>query len=123
MTFYDDMQSIASGLLNQFDQGGLQYIALTPGTGPVDNPGAPTLTAHPFAGVSRGVSFRYVGTPGMSGALIVASDLQCTMPVLPGVTPQITGFVQAGASRYKIKSVINIPPTGVTVAHRLIYGK
>ncbi len=114
---------IAAELLNEFDQGGLVYIEMRAGTGPVDNPGPATPDPHPFPGVSKGVSFKYVGSPGANGATIAASDLQCTMPVMAGVTPKPEGFMQAGGVRYKIKSVINIPPTGVTVAHRIIYGK
>lgn len=123
MTFYSDMQSIATDLLGEFDQGGLVYVENRPGAGPVDNPGAPTRVSHPFTGVSKGVSFKYVGSPGVNGALITGADLMCTMPVLPGVTPDPKGFVLAAGVQYKIKSVINIPPTGVTVAHRLIYGR
>lgn len=130
MSFYDEMQDIASELLGEFDQSrgtgtqsdGLWYIHMTPGNGPVDNPGPATPTPYKLDAVSRGVSFRFIGTAGVNGALITASDLQLTAAVFD-IEPKPAGFIRADGIDYKIKAIQRVPPTGVCVAHKIVYGK
>lgn len=130
--FYEDMRAVASDVLADFDQtdpnapasaapggNGIYYVGITPGTGPADNPGAPTeATPLKLDAVARGVSFKYV-----DGANVVASDLQTTMAVRADMTPQITGFIIMDGKRYKIVQVINKPAAGVAVAHTVIFRK
>lgn len=118
MTFYDEMQGIATGLLTEFNQGSIFYIQVTPGNGPADDPGAASETTFALAAVAKGVSFKYV-----QKGLAVATDLQATFAVRSDMTLAENGFILADGVRYKIVQIINIPPTGVTVAHRVIFRK
>lgn len=75
MTFYTDMQAIASSLLTEFDQGNIVITTVTPGAGPAHNPGSPTEVDTAVKGTVRGVSQKYI-----DGSLIVAGDFQLTIP-------------------------------------------
>lgn len=116
--FYQDMQGIATSLLKEFNQGAIEYVELTAGTGPRDNPGAPSEVAYPVDGVARGVQQRYV-----DGTNIVQTDMQATLAVKEGLTPSMSGFVRGDGMRYKIVGVRQIPPFGTPVAHVVIFRK
>lgn len=118
MTFYQEMQDVASEVLGEFKQGTIRYVKITPGNGPADNPGPSVPTYHDVDGAARGVSFKYIGQSG-----VVASDLQVTMNVRPDVTPDITGFVEGDGRRYKIIQVMTVPPFGVPIVHKIIFRK
>jgi hypothetical protein len=130
MSFYLDMQNVASDVLRDFDQSlgsgnpddGLWFIKTIPGNGSADDPG-PSTDADPFKldGAAQGVSFKYV-----DNALILASDFQATVAVHPeliGDEDDVKGFVRMDGARYKVRRVDNIPPSGVTIAHRIFFGK
>lgn len=118
MSIYDEMQDIARDVLGEFRQEGLRYIRVTPGTGPKDDPGPAVVTPFDIDAAARGVAFKYV-----NGSTIVTTDLQLTMAVRDDVTPDMHGFVEAGGKRCKVIAVQPIPPTGVTVAHVVIFRK
>lgn len=116
--FYGDMQAVASDVLRDFKQGTVQYIHVTPGTGPVDAPGSPTETVFQVDAAVRGVSFRYVDK-----TTVVATDLQATFAVKAGMAPSIGGFMVIGGVRHKIIQVMNKPAAGTVVAHVVIIRK
>lgn len=114
--FYRDLQNVASDVLGQFKQGSIEYIAVTPGNGPRDNPGpSQEAVPRPIDAVARGVSFKYV-----DGANIVTTDLQITMPG-GGVVPAMGGFIRVDGVRHKIISVLAKPAAGVPVAWVVIF--
>lgn len=113
--FYDEMQGIASGLLKEFAQGTVEYVAITPGNGSPDEPGAPTETLTPINAAVRGVSFKYV-----DGANVLASDLQLTMPG-DTVVPDPKGFIRVDGTRYKIVQIVRKPAAGIPVAFTIIF--
>jgi len=115
--FYDEMQGVASDLLNEFKQGEIEYIAITSGNGPADNPGPSREQPYPLDAVARGVKFKYV-----DGSNVVASDMQVTMPG-NGVRPDAKGFVSIDKTRYKVVQVIQKPAAGVPVAFTVIFRK
>lgn len=127
MSIYDDMQTVAKGLLKEFDQtsgdgtdpnDGIWYLRLVPGGGPADNPGAPTETGYKVDGVSRGAQFKFV-----DGTTILQSDKQITLPVDTRFTYDIGSFIRVDGARYKIFQVDKVPPSGVTVANRIFARK
>lgn len=115
---YDEVQKIATDVLTEFDQGEIYYVELVPGNGPADDPGPAVLTRHKVRGVARGVKFKYI-----QNGTAIASDMQTVFAVSDKFTPDMSGFIDIGASRYKVVQVMPIPPAGVTVAHRVIFGK
>lgn len=119
MTFYEEMQGIATGLLTEFKQGVIQIAKITPGSGPKNNPGPSTETLTTLKGaVARGVKFKYV-----QSGMAVASDLQVTHAVQDGVTPAIDGFVYIDGVKYKIVNIVDKPAAGTKVVHTLIVRK
>jgi hypothetical protein len=126
MSIYKKIQSVAADVLREFDQAtasddpdkGIWYVAVAPGNGPPDNPGPPVETPYKVDGAARGVKFKYV-----TGSDIVASDLQATMAVIPGLVPSIAGFVKLDGARYKIVRVDPVPPVGDPVVYRLFFRK
>lgn len=114
MGFYDDMQSVASDILTQFQQGVVNYVQIVPGNGPVDNPGPSTKNRFVIPSTATGVQFKYIG------GLVVASDLQVVAPVDPRYVPDMKGFVEVDGKAYKIVAVKPIPPAGTPVVNVLI---
>lgn len=119
MSIYDELQVVAREILQEFGQGAISYVAVTPGTGPVDDPGAATESEYvlPYA-VARGVLAKYV-----QSGLAIASDLQVTAGVHPDIVPNLRGFVKIDNIRYKIVQIIPSPAAGTTVANIFIVRK
>lgn len=118
MAFYDDMQAVASEILAEFKQGIIEYVKITPGVGPIDNPGAPTILKTELDAAARGVQFKYV-----QNSLAVASDGQVTAAVHPDVVPNVKDFIDLDGIRHKIVSIIPKPLVGTTVAWIFIVRK
>lgn len=120
MSIYDDMQSLASDVLGEFDQGGIFYLAMVaPVGGTPDDPGEPVATSFKLDGVARGVKMKYV-----DGTSILASDMQTTVAVRDDIAPDLTGFIALGSAdgpRHKVVRVDPIPPVGTTVANRIFF--
>lgn len=116
--FYGEMQGVARDVLTEFNQGKIEYVALTPGTGPAQNPGEPTEQAYTIPGAVRGVKFKYI-----DNSTIVQSDQQATMAVSADVTPNMAGFMRVDGVRYKIIAIKPIPPAGTPVANVIIFRK
>jgi hypothetical protein len=117
-SIYDDLQGVAQNVLADFNQGVIEYVAVTPGNGPPDNPG-PSQDALPVRvnGAVRGVSFKYI-----DGSNILASDLQVTIPA-GIVTPNMKGFMRIDGVRYKIVRIDTKPAAGTPVAFLIIVRK
>jgi hypothetical protein len=116
MSFYDDMQIVASDVLSEFAQGSVSYIPIIPQPGATpDNP-LPPVDGTPVAlsAVVRPVSTKYV-----DGSHIVQSDRQVTFAA-GVVTPDITGFVDIDGVRYKIVEIMPTPAAGTVVSYTLI---
>jgi hypothetical protein len=119
MSLYDELQSVARDVLGTFAQGTVAYVSLTAGSGPVDDPGAATETEHVLSSaVVRGVSQRY-----LIGGLAVATDLEVTTAIVPGLTFSLTGFVKIDGVRHKIVQIIGKPAAGTPVVFTLIVRK
>lgn len=118
MPFYEDMQNVARDVLAEFKQGEIIYVHSTPGTGPADDPGQPTLTEHEIDGAANGVKFKYV-----QAGQAIASDLQVVSSVNPDYTPNVSGFVKIDGTRYKIHKLLPKPAAGVPVAFVFILRK
>ena len=115
--FYEEMQSVASSVLSDFAQGAVQYVEMTPGAGPPDDPGPASETLHSINAAVRGVSFKYI-----DGANVLSSDLQLTMPG-DGVEPTMSGFIRVDGKSYKIVAIIRKPAAGTVVAWAVIFRK
>ncbi len=106
MTFYDEMQQVASGVLQEFTQGIISYIRPKPTTGPVDDPvsgGEPDVFQLAGA-VANGVSKKYVDM-----GLAVATDLQVIANVDPRFTPDMNGSMMIDGVKMKLLGIFQKP--------------
>lgn len=117
MTFYTDMQAVATDLLTEFDQGGIVVSYATPGGGPAHNPGPTTYADTWTNGAVRGVSRKYI-----DGVNVVATDLQVTVPGTL-TAPTLTDRVKLAGVVHQIVQVIPKPATGTVAAFVLIVRK
>lgn len=134
--FYGEMQIVASGILQEFKQGLIEYVRITKGDGPEDNPGKSLETKYILDGAARGVKSKYV-----QQGLAVASDLQVvasvnvfdiennsvklvTNPVsVNDVKLEQSGFIDLDGERFKIVEILPRPAVGTTVANVMIIRK
>lgn len=114
MALYDEMQGIAREILSDpdFNQGVIQLVKVTPGAGPVDEPGPSVEVVHTLEGaVARGVQFKYV-----QKGLAAASDEQVTHSIVPGVPiGQPEDFILIDQRRLKIVQRVLKPSAGTPV--------
>lgn len=113
--FYTDMQNVATDILGQFKQGVVNYVQITKGNGPVDNPGAATLVRFPIAGAVNGVGFKYIGQNG-----VVGTDRQVIAAVDARYEPNMKDSVEVDGLMHKIVQIVKKPEAGTTVARLLI---
>lgn len=118
MTFYDEMQKIASGVLKEFKQGAIKYVEIVPGAGPADDPGAPTTNEYQLDAVAKGVSFKFV-----KDGLALSTDLTVIAAVQSGFTPNMKGFVEIDGARHKIVQDISTPAAGTRAVWKWIVRK
>lgn len=106
MSFYDEMQDVATELLTEFKQGTIVYRAQAAGAQPWD---PVTYTDTPvIGGTVKGVSQRYVTD------LVTTSDLHAILPVF-GATPTNAGRLIIDGVERQIISVMPSPAAGTVV--------
>lgn len=115
MSIYDDLKPIAASLMAEFKQGTVNYIKLTPGAGPVDEPGAATEVSTPLNATVRGVSFKYV-----QQGLAVATDLMVTAGIVDGLTLDMRDYIEIDGVRTKIVQILPAPAAGTKVVWKFI---
>lgn len=116
MTFYKDLQNVASGVLKEFNQGTIKLLHITQGTGGTpDEPATKTTTTYNLTGTVRGVSFKY-----LQEGFIVSTDLEVTVAVLENVTPSKEDFIEIDGKKYKIVENISVPASGTKCVWKFI---
>lgn len=118
MTFYEEMQNVASGVLKEFKQGVIHYVKMVPGNGPPDNPGPATPQAIEVDAVAKGVSYKYV-----RDSVALSTDLTVTMAVRSGIVPNMRDFIDIDGKRFKIVQDISVPAAGTRAVWKFIVRK
>lgn len=118
MSIYDELKDVATELLHEFKQGVIKLIKVTPGNGPVDNPGNPTTDEYTLNAVVRGVSFKYV-----KQGFTVSSDLEVTASILDNIVPSEKDFIEIDSIKYKIIQLMNVPSAGTKIVWKFIVRK
>lgn len=111
--FYDDLQGVASGILTEFNQGELFYIAPSTSGGDPWNPVLTTGTRTEVKGTGQGVQQKYV-----DGTHVVATDQQFMIQA-GVVTPVAGGKLEVDAAVLQIVKVMKIPAAGTAVVWRV----
>ena len=107
MTFYEEMQNVASEVLAEFKQSSISYVDMVSSGGTPDEPGTVTPISYSLDAVSKGVSFKYV-----KDGLALSTDLTVTAAIRSDVIPNMKGFVSIDGVRYKIVQDISTPAAG-----------
>lgn len=120
MAIYDEMQQIVSDIIGdpEFKQGVIHYVAVVPGSGPADNPGASVTTEYELDAVAKGVSYKYV-----KDGLALSTDKTVVSAIRSDVTPDMKGFIKIDGVRYKIVQDISTPAAGTRVVWKWIVRK
>lgn len=113
MTFYSDMQSVASELLEEFKQGTVYYVAPGSKTGDAWNTTEAAGTETLISCVVSGARPQYV-----DGTTIHASDLQ-TIFNADTVTPTMSGRVKIDGTYHQIIRIDPLPAAGTVCAYRV----
>jgi hypothetical protein len=120
MSIYDDLQLVAKDLLvpDEFGQGLIELVQITPGAGPADDPGASTEDTTTLNGAVSGVSSEYVDQ-----GFAVATDLMVITAVVEGITPNEKDFIELDGVRHKVVKDMSVPAIGTKVAWKFIVRK
>lgn len=118
MAFYEQMQGIATDLLTQFNQGVINLIVVTPGSGPPSNPGPPVRSAPLLLKGAANAAFSVRGASKTyaDGTMIQRGDIKVTTKVITGIDPKLTDKITLDGKEYNIIHFNKIPETGTTVA-------
>ncbi len=121
MTFYEDMQGIATDLLTEFQQGVIQIVKSTPGNGKPWKPGAPTERLVTVQGSARGAKLSF-----SPNSLVQTGDLLVTIDVPPGGEadyPTMLDMITVDGTRMKIVDITQKPAAGTPVVFSCIVRK
>lgn len=112
---YDELQAVAGEILGEFKQGAISLVQETPGSGPADDPGEPTVVTTALDAVASGVSWQY-----QQQGFNTETDLTVTAAVVAGITPSVNDSVTIDGSSYKIVKDISPPAAGTRVVWKFI---
>lgn len=116
MGFYEDMQTVATDLLTEFNQGVLVLIKAGAKTGPAYAPTEGTPASVPLKGIALGVSKKYVDK-----GLAIATDKELRIAI-PSQLPDMADSVTIDGQLLKIQHIAKIPEAGTPVAMVIIAG-
>lgn len=114
MSFYSDMQSVASELLTEFQQGEVSYEIDGEPSGDPWNPTPGAVTRYTLQATIQGVGSRY-----RDSTLIREGDLMVTAAVF-GMAPSLSGRVVIDGAAHQIVQVQQIPAAGTPVVWKMV---
>lgn len=119
MSFYDEMQQIATSVLTEFNQGSIKLIQLEmPSDGSLDDPGEPIEVVTELKGAIKGISFKY-----LKEGYNAITDFEATVAVVQNVQPKENDFLEVDGIQYKIIQDVSVPAAGLKVVWKFIVRK
>ena len=119
MSLYDELQGVASEILDEFDQGGIKLIHLTYSTeGEPDEPGEPTETVYDLQGVAKGVQLNYEGN-----GFTASAEKEVIVRTRNDVVPNENDFIEIDGYRYKIIKDLSVPQAGTRCVWKFLVSK
>lgn len=112
--FYAELADLASGVLAEFQQGTVKYIAPGVASGSDWDPQQAAGAEHEVKAVVSGVAAKYV-----DNTHIYATDLQVTMPTFAAV-PTLEGSLSIDGFAYQIVQIIPVPAAGDVIVWKMI---
>lgn len=113
MTFYSDMQAVATELLEEFKQGAVYYVAPGARTGDAWNPTEAAGVETLVSAVANGVKPQYV-----DGTTVQTNDIQLIINA-DAVTPDIDGRIKVDGFIHRIVRIDPLPAAGTVCAYRV----
>lgn len=119
MSFYSDMQKVATSVLTEFKQGAIKLVQFSQSEEwSPDDPDEQTEVIYDLNGTVSGVSYEY-----LKEGYAVSTDLTVVAAVVDGVTPTENDFVDIDGVRYKIIKDVSVPSAGTKVVWKFIVRK
>jgi hypothetical protein len=114
MTFYEEMQTMATELLTEFKQGAvsLRRVTVTPGANPWDPP-TRTTADTPLSATLKRMHRRYE-----NGILVIETGDKVTFAVPAGITPLLTDQLVINGQARAITNLTAVPPSGTPVVYK-----
>lgn len=132
-TFYEEMQAVATELLDEFKQGVMTVTHVQPGVSDPETPWIPGLPAKQTYRVSatlRTVQKKYIDGTTIIGneeqatiavdAILIAEDGTPVTEAAAKIKPTMTDEITVDGLRRVVKAVKAIPPAGIPVAFVVI---
>lgn len=121
-SFYEELGSVATGLLREFKQGSVSLVSRTQAAGSTAfEPGALTEVSVPLDAVVKGVSKKFV-----DGNSVLSSDLEVLIGPVgtdgSSVNPTMADVIEVDGVRRTIKKVVQTPAAGTPVLYTVIVG-
>lgn len=113
MSFYSDMQAVATDLLGEFSQGTVYYVAPGTKTGDAWNPTEAAGTETLIDAVISGVNPRYA-----DGTTIHKTDLVAVIGS-ESITPEMAGRIKVDGRLHQIVMIEPLPAAGTACAYRV----
>ena len=113
MSFYTDMQTVATDLLGEFSQGAVYYVAPGTKTGDDWNQTEAAGTETLIDAVISGVNPRYI-----NGTTIHATDLVAVIGA-ESITPAMAGRLKVDGKLHQIVMIEPLPAAGTVCAYRV----
>jgi hypothetical protein len=132
MTFYQEMQGVATEILDEFQQGDVLAVRTTPGTPDPTKPWEPvegTVKTYKLKATVRGVSQKYLDGTNItvSDQMVVAAV--AAKEVLNGIPqgdeafhPAASDEIRVDGKTRSVKRIIPIPAAGTPVAYHIVIG-
>lgn len=121
MSFYDEMQDVATEVLIEFRQGIISLTkpgTSTPGANPWDPPIEGEPTVYTLQATVAAVTVDQANAKYIDGTLITTADLVVTCAV-PPVEIEVTDTLAIDGEARTIKKIVQLPAAGVAVAFKL----
>lgn len=118
MSIYDELQDVASEILEEFKQDSVQLIKITQTGGTLDAPGTPVETAYDLDAVVKGINSKY-----LQEGFILSTDLEVTSAVLSGITISKDDYIKINSIKHKIVEDLSVPAAGTKCVWKFVVRK
>jgi len=118
MSIYDDLKVVASGILNEFNQGGIKLVHVSVSDNSTPDEPQTIETVYNLVGTVKGGDFRYD-----KDGFIATAEKEVIVGVLDGVQPSENDFIELNGYRYKIVKDLSVPGVGTKCVWKFLISK
>jgi len=114
---YAGMQTLAAGILKDFNQGEIKHIATAPGGGAAYERGVVEGAPFTLPGAVANAKFsvKAANQKYQPETLIIAGDIMVTSSIVAGRDPKAGDFLTLDGAKYRVIHFVAVPPVGVKI--------